>query len=199
MGLIWNGFGTPFWSPNRIQNRSKTCPKSDHFFSLSFEKFEKAFWSSWGVLCASPTPSWGPGRRESGYRLLVFSLPTFRSLELVMALVGASCRLLGRCCVQNGPQKLSKKVTKSGSERGPKVDPHIDHFGGNFGVHFGSPKARGSAPPKLPLSVLGPKMLPRCQRLPQDGSRWRKMAPNGHQDALRWRQDSSKIAQDRLR
>ncbi len=65
-----------------------------------------------GGFLGSPSLSWRSRRPRSGHRLLVLSLPLFRCLELSMAFLGVSWRVLGRFCAQNGPQNGSKSDPK---------------------------------------------------------------------------------------
>ena len=149
-------FRDPIPGSKTGQNWSKTVSKLGPILDLFFLRFRKVFWSSCGVIWAISRPSWGLGKRKSGYCLLVFEPSSF---WLRGALHGSSRRLLaplGPLLVPKQAPKVVKKVLKSGSERGPKTDPKIYHFLIRFWVRFGVSNPRSRDPV---FHGLGPKNL----------------------------------------
>ena len=100
-----------FGPQNGLKMAPKFVKKLLNFGSFLGPLFERS-WSdsgaSWMASWVLLGLSWRSRRPRSGYRLLVLSLPLFRYLEVLMALLGPSWRLLGRSWSQNGPQKRPK-------------------------------------------------------------------------------------------
>ena len=113
-------------------------------------------------------------------------MQVFGSLKLLMTFLGPSWPLLGLIWsqngLQNGPnsnpksvQKLIQKMTPKNTERIPIWGPKISRKWGEI--------SRGTLTQATPATLLaqdGPKMLPRCPKMAQDGPpRWLKIAQDG--------------------
>ena len=128
----------------------------------------------------------GPQKHQKIEGFLRFlKMQLFGSLELLMALLGSSCPLLGPIWSQNG--------SKMGPKSGPKSDQKV--------VQKMTPKFTQKMPilgPQNPLDPARPggPFWGLFRAFGQEGSRWRPDGPRGLQDAPRETQDRAKMAQD---
>ena len=78
-----------------------------------------------------------------------FEKAVFRSLKLLMALLGSSCCFLGKSGAkmgfQNGYQKSKKNRKKKIKKNGQSLVPFLSIFGNHFGAHFGTRSAKEGA------------------------------------------------------